>query len=76
MSDATQRMLGEHEADIRALQKSVDSIAADVKAIRSTVDESRGGMKAVVFLASISGAVGGAIGWFASLLQHKPDGVP
>lgn len=76
MSDDINRVIGAHDADIETLKKSVTEIAADVKAIRSKMDEATGGWKTVIWLAGISGAIGGAIGWFMSLISHKPDGVP
>ena len=70
------RTLGEHSADIANLQKTVDKISADVAAIKSAVDEGRGGWKVLMLMAGVSGTVGGAIGWFVSIMSHKPEGVP
>lgn len=76
MSEDINRVIGAHDADIETLKKSVTEIAADVKAIRSKMDEASGGWRTIMFLAGIAGTIGGAIGWFLSLMSHKPDGVP
>ena len=76
MSEDINRVIGAHDADIATLKKSVTEIAADVKAIRSKMDEASGGWRTIMFLAGIAGTLGGAIGWFLSLMSHKPDNVP
>lgn len=76
MSEDINRVIGAHDADIETLKKSVTEIAADVKAIRSKMDEASGGWRTIMFLAGIAGTLGGAIGWFLSLMSHKPDNVP
>lgn len=76
MSEDINRVIGAHDADIETLKKSVTEIAADVKAIRSKMDEASGGWRTIMFLAGIAGTLGGTIGWFLSLMSHKPDSVP
>ena len=66
MSEEIQRTLGAHDADIANLKKSVEKIAEDVSAIRSAVDQGTGGWKALMWIVSVSGAIGGALGWAAS----------
>lgn len=76
MSDDLHRAIGNHDADIDNLKRSVSEIAADVKAIRTKMDEASGGWRTIMWLAGVAGTMGGAIGWLLSLLQHKPDSLP
>lgn len=76
MTDDVQRTLGEHDADIAAIKKRMDEVAGDVKAIRSAVDQGTGGWRAIMWLISVSGVLGGLIGWVFSHLSSGPVSPP
>lgn len=72
MSDTdVQRTLGAHDADIKNIKDRVEKIDANVDAIRSAVDQGKGGWKVIMWLGSVSGAMGGLIGWFAANIMGR-----
>ena len=74
--ESMQRDLGEHQAKIENLEKKVDQMATDIHYIRESFAELRGGKKAVGILISAAATLGAFLGWLASVLHLKPDGVP
>lgn len=60
-----ERTIGQHEARLDNLEKSVDTIAKDVKTILEHVAADKGGWRAITALGTASGVVGAIIAeWF------------
>ncbi len=76
MSEDVQRDLGKHEADIDRLKEDVAAMRADLHELTQMFDEIRGGKKAVGILISAAAAMGAFLGWLASVIHWKPDGLP
>lgn len=80
MSDAAlQRDIGRLEGEVKALARTVDQLSEKfeetnrhVSAINSTLAEAKGGWQTLVWLAGVSGSVGAAITWLASLFTLRP----
>lgn len=71
-----QRDLGRHEADIARMKEDVAAMRADLHELTQMFAEIRGGKKAVGILISAAATVGAFLGWVASVVHFKPDGVP
>lgn len=76
MSDDVQRDLGKHEADIERLKEDVSAMRKDLHELTQMFAEIRGGKKAVGVLISAAATMGAFLGWLASFLHSKPDGIP
>ena len=51
------RDFGRLEAEVAALNKSVEAMAADLKAVRSALDAAGGGWRVLIAVGAASGAV-------------------
>jgi hypothetical protein len=60
MSEIDPREFGRLEAEVKALSKSVESMAADLKAVRSTLDAAGGGWRVLIAVGTISGTISAA----------------
>jgi hypothetical protein len=60
MSEIDPREFGRLEAEVKALNKSVEAMSADLKAVRSALDAAGGGWRVLVAVGAISGAVSAA----------------
>lgn len=77
MSDPdVQRDLGRHEADIERMKEDVAAMRADVHRLTEMFAEMQGGKKAIGILISAAATVGAFMGWLASVLHVKPEGMP
>ncbi len=76
MSEDVQRDLGKHEADIDRLKEDVAAMRKDLHMLTEMFAELRGGKKAVGVLISAAATMGAFLGWIASVLYSKPDGLP
>lgn len=76
MSEDVQRDLGKHEADITRLKDDVAAMRKDVHELTQMFDELRGGKQAVGILISAAATMGAFLGWIASFMHSKPDGIP
>jgi len=57
MSEIDPREFGRLEAEVKALTKSLETVAADMKAVRSTLDAAGGGWRVLIAVGTISGAI-------------------
>ena len=57
MSEIDPREFGRLEAEVKALTKSLETVAADMKAVRSTLDAAGGGWRVLIPVGTISGAI-------------------
>jgi len=71
-----QRDLGKHEADIDRLKEDVAAMRKDLHMLTEMFDELRGGKKAVGVMISAAATMGAFLGWLASVIHFKPDGMP
>lgn len=76
MTDDVQRDLGRHEADLIRVKEDVAAMRKDLHELTQMFAEIRGGKKAVGVLISAAAAIGAFLGWLASAINWKPDGVP
>lgn len=76
VSDDVQRDLGKHEADIERLKEDVSAMRKDLHELTQMFAEIRGGKKAVGVLISAAATMGAFLGWLASFMHSKPDGIP
>ena len=80
MSAALQRDIGRLEGEVKALARTVDQLSGKleetnrhVSAINSTLAEAKGGWRTLIWLAGVSGSVGAALSYLASLLTLRPS---
>ena len=59
--DNTQRIIGEHTADIETLKTDMGEIKADVKSILAIINQGKGSWKTLIGVASASSTVGAII---------------
>lgn len=76
MTDDVQRDLGRHEADIERMKEDISAMRKDLHQLTQMFAEIRGGKKAVGVLISAAATMGAFLGWIASVLHSKPDGLP
>lgn len=69
MSDDIQRDLGRLEAQVSALQKTVESLEKDIKALLAVVNQTKGGWKTLVMISAVAGTAGALI---AKILPFIP----
>ena len=61
-----QRDLAKAEARIEILQQEVTALRGDVRMLLAFISEAKGGWKMLMISASVAGAVGSALTWFAT----------
>lgn len=65
----TDRVLGEHEADIRSLKSDVHELRTDMRQVLTILSEARGGWRAMVAIGWLAGTIASALtAWVLRLL--------
>lgn len=57
MSEIDPREFGRLEAEVKSLQKTMESMADDLRAVRSALDAAGGGWRVLVVVGAVSGAI-------------------
>jgi hypothetical protein len=58
---STERTLGEHSEQLKALKQAVDSIGADVKILIAEKNQAQGSRKTILTAATVLGTIGGGL---------------
>ena len=69
MSAEIHQALGQHGAEIEALQRDMADLKNDVKFIRETLAQAKGGWRTLMLVAGVAGSVGALIGKLLPFLR-------
>lgn len=63
------RVIGEHDADIRSLKSDVSDLRKDMRQVLNILSEARGGWKVMVAVGGLTGTIASALtAWLLKLL--------